>query len=48
MIYKQCDCCGEKATHSVKEYDSFYEYLCDDCYREWLADKDDSWDENNY
>lgn len=45
---KKCDCCGEHATHNVKGLDSFYEYLCDDCYEQWLTDKDDLWDDTNY
>ena len=46
--YKVCDCCGKRATHNVKRFDSFYEFLCDDCYEQWQSDKDDTWDETNY
>lgn len=47
---KVCDCCGKKSIHlhNVKKFDSFYEYLCDDCYDEWQNSKDDSWDDTNY
>lgn len=44
--YHKCDSCGGKGTIRVKDRDSFYNYLCSKCYREWLREKDTSgWDE---
>lgn len=36
----KCDCCGnDNALNNVSHFDSFYEWLCDECYKKWHEDK---------